>query len=64
MYGLSEGKLMATYYVGKGGNDASDDYIVADPISGTRILFRQKYGNPARYIFRVVCYEHRVRRKA
>jgi hypothetical protein len=24
MYGLSEGKLMATYYVGKGGNDASD----------------------------------------
>jgi hypothetical protein len=55
---------MATYYVGKGGNDASDDYIVADPISGTRILFRQKYGDPARYIFRVVCYEHRVRRKA
>ena len=52
---------MATYYVGKGGNDASDDYIVADPISGTRILCRQKYGDPARYIFRVVCYEHRVR---
>ncbi len=38
-----------------------DDYIAADPISGTRILFRQKYGDPARYIFRVVCYEHRVR---
>ena len=38
-----------------------DDYIAADPISGTRILFREKYGDPARYIFRVVCYEHRVR---
>ena len=40
---------------------AGDDYIAADPISGTRILFREKYGDPARYIFRVVCYEHRVR---
>lgn len=38
-----------------------DDYIAADPISGTRILFREKYGDPARYIFRVVTY---VRRKA
>jgi len=36
-----------------------DDYIAADPISGTRILFRQKYGDPARYIFRVVTYVKR-----
>ena len=38
-----------------------DDYIAADPISGTRILFREKYGDPARFIYRVVTY---VRRKA
>jgi len=38
---------------------SGDDYIVADPISGTRILFRQKYGDPARYIFRVVTYVRR-----
>jgi len=36
-----------------------DDYIAADPISGTRILFREKYGDPARYIFRVVTYVRR-----
>jgi len=36
-----------------------DDYIAADPISGTRILFREKYGDPARYIFRVVTYMRR-----
>ena len=34
--------------------EINDDYIAADPISGTFISFRSKYGDPSRYIFRVL----------
>jgi len=42
--------------VGKQG----DDYVIMDPINGQLRLFRQVYGDPARYIFRVVAYARRT----
>ena len=38
--------------VGKSG----DDYIANDPIDGKRISFRERYGDPARWIFRIAAY--------
>lgn len=35
---------------------AGDDYIANDPWTGERISFRAKYGDPARWIFRIVGY--------
>jgi predicted double-glycine peptidase len=32
------------------------DVIIADPWTGERISFRAKYGEPARWIFRIVAY--------
>ena len=38
--------------IGKDG----DDYIINDPIDGVRCSFRERYGNPARWILRIVAY--------
>ena len=38
--------------VGKAGND----YIINDPIDGKRVSFRERYGDPARWIFRIAAY--------
>lgn len=38
--------------IGKSG----DDYIANDPWTGERISFRAKYGEPSRWIFRIVAY--------
>lgn len=39
--------------IGKNGND----YIANDPIDGARISFRERYGDPARWIFRIAAYK-------
>ena len=38
--------------IGKNGND----YIINDPIDGKRIGFRERYGDPTRWIFRIAAY--------
>jgi hypothetical protein len=38
-------------------SQAGDDYIANDPWTGERISFREKYGEPARWIFRIVGYK-------
>ena len=38
--------------IGKNG----DDYIINDPIDGVRCSFRERYGDPARWILRIVAY--------
>jgi hypothetical protein len=38
--------------IGKNG----DDYIINDPIDGKRVSFRERYGDPARWIFRIAAY--------
>jgi len=34
----------------------NDDYIINDPIDGVRCSFRERYGDPARWILRIVAY--------
>ena len=38
--------------IGKNGND----YIANDPIDGKRVSFRERYGDPTRWIFRIAAY--------
>lgn len=39
---------------------AGDDYIANDPWTGERISFREKYGEPSRWIFRIVAYRRQA----
>lgn len=39
---------------------AGDDYIANDPWTGERISFCEKYGEPARWIFRIVAYRRQA----
>jgi len=38
--------------IGKNG----DDYFINDPIDGVCVSFRDRYGDPARWIFRIRAY--------
>ena len=42
--------------VGKSGSD----YIINDPINGKQVSFRQTYGDPARWIFRIRAYRRQA----
>lgn len=42
--------------IGKEGNS----YIINDPIDGARVKFESRYGQPARYIFRIAVYKGKI----
>jgi hypothetical protein len=52
---LYPGGVMNQHWVQIVGKTA-DDYIINDPINGKQVSFRQTYGDPARWIFRIRAY--------
>ncbi|MFA5753714.1 MAG: GH25 family lysozyme [Bacteroidales bacterium] len=56
---LYPGGVMNQHWVQIVGKSGSD-YIINDPINGKQVSFRQTYGDPARWIFRIRAYRRQA----
>ena len=56
---LIPGGVMNQHWVQIVGKSGSD-YIINDPINGKQVSFRQTYGDPARWIFRIRAYRRQA----
>jgi uncharacterized coiled-coil protein SlyX len=46
------------------GKDEAGSYLIYDPIDGTEQYFQARYGDPSRYIFRIICYSGKINEEA